>query len=87
MGAGEPQSIKTHDCIIGLDKDRHHGKLYKDNPCRLRCSVFHLNLKETGDAYQGLETRPKELKQKWLKTLSTYTSIFTFSLKMGLYPG
>ena len=65
MGAGElPQFIKTHHCIVGLDKDRM-GKLYKDNLCGIRCLAFHLNLKETGDGYQGLETRTKELKQQW----------------------
>ena len=65
LGAGElPQFIKTNHCIIGLDKDPHHGKLYNDNLCGLRCLAFHLNLKETGGGYRGLEARTKELKQK-----------------------
>ena len=65
MGAGElPQFIKTHHCIIGLDKDRM-GKLYKDNLCGIRCLAFHLNFKETGDGYGGLGARTKELKQQW----------------------
>ena len=66
LGAGElPQFIKTNHCIIGLDKDTHQGKLYNDNLCGLRCLAFHLNLKETGGGYRGLEARTKELKQKW----------------------
>ena len=64
MGAGElPQFIKTHNCIIGLDKDRH-GSLYQDNLCGMRCLAFHLNHKETGDGYRGMEAKTKELKQQ-----------------------
>ena len=65
MGAGElPQFIKTHNCIVGLEKDRH-GSLYQDNLCGVRCLAFHLNFKETGDGYRGLEVRTKDLKQQW----------------------
>ena len=55
MGRGElPQYIKDNRSIVGLEKDRHNSTPHED---RLRCLAFHLNLKDIGDEYKGLETR------------------------------
>ena len=66
MGEGElPQYIKDNRSIVGLDKDYHHSTPYKDKLCGLRCLAFHLNLKDVGDGYKGLETRTQQLCQQW----------------------
>ena len=65
MGSGAlPRYIKGHNCIVGLDKDRH-GTPYEDKLCGLRCLAFHHSLKDTWDGFRGLETRTKVLKQQW----------------------
>ena len=89
MGAGElPQFIKTHNCIVGLDKDRH-GSLYEDNLCGMRCLAFHLNHKETGDGYRGMEAKTKELKQQWgqggLDLLRVPEFEDTFNISVDIY--
>ena len=98
MGTGELSPfIKSHNCIIGLDKD-WYGKPYRDNLCRVRCLPFHLNRKEIEDGYGGLEVRTKKNsasnrnKVAWtccvcqsLKTHSTFPLIFTPSVKMELW--
>ena len=90
LGSGElPDYIKDHQCIIGLDKDYHHGTLYKDKLCGVRCLAFHLNLKEKGDGYRGLETRTKTLKQQWepsgLDLLDVPQFEDTFDIDVDIY--
>ena len=65
LGAGElPQFIKQKNCIISMEKDRHN-RLYDDKKCALRCLAFHLNHKDTGNGYCGLEKRTEQLAEQW----------------------
>ena len=89
MGDGElVQYIKDNKSIVGLDKDRH-GTPYEDKLCGLRCLSFHQNLKNTGDGYQSMETRTKELKQQWeyygLDLLHVPQFEDTFNISVDIY--
>ena len=90
MGGGElVQYIKDHRGTVGSDKDPKHVTSYEDTLCGLRSLAFHLNLKETRDGYQRLETRTNELKQQWeyhgLDLLQVSQFEDTFKISVNIY--
>ena len=85
MGQGElPQYIKDNRSIAGLDKDRHHSTPYEDKLCGLRYLAFHLNLKDVGDGYKGLETRTQQLCQEWERTSVDLTEMPLFEEQFNI---
>ena len=79
MRKGElPQYIKDNRSIVGLDKDRHNSTPYDDKFCGLRCLAFHLNLKDVGNGYNGLEIRTQELCHQWKRKSVDLTEMSLF---------
>ena len=66
MGSGLlPDYVTNHRSIIGLDKDEHHRTPYQDKLCGVRCLAYHLNSKEAGNCFRGLEERREQLSARW----------------------
>ena len=85
MGKGElPQYIKDNRSIVGLDKDYHNSTPYEDKLCGLRCLAFHLNLKDVGDGYKGLETRTQQLCQRWERRSVDLTEMLLFEEQFNI---
>ena len=89
MGQGAlPDYVANHGSIIGLEKDRHHGTPHKDKLCGVRCLAFHLNYKQTGNGFRGLEERREQLCMRWNRAvnLSEVPSFEeTFDINVDIY--
>ena len=89
MGSGLlPDYVTNHGSIVGLDKDEHHRTPYKDKHCGVRCLAFHLNYKQTGNGFRGLEERRKHLSMRWNHAVNlTEMPLFeeTFDIDVDIY--
>ena len=89
MGSGLlPDYVTNHGSIVGLDKEEHHRTPYKDKLCGVRCLAFHLNSKETGNGFRGLEERRQQLSVRWNRVVNlTEVPRFeeTFDIDVDIY--
>ena len=89
MGSGLlPDYVTNHGSIVGLDKDKHHRTPYKDKLCGVRCLAFHLNSKETGNGFWGLEDRREQLSSRWNRAVNlSEVPLFeeTFNIDVDIY--
>ena len=89
MGSGLlPDYVTNHGSIVGLDKDKHNRTPYKDKLCGVRCLAFHLNSKETGNGFCGLEERREQLSSRWNRAVNlSEVPLFeeTFNIDVNIY--
>ena len=89
MGSGLlPDYVTNHGSIVGLDKEEHNRTPYKDKHCGVRCLAFHLNYKQTGNGFRGLEERRQQLSVRWNRVVNlTEVPRFeeTFDIDVDIY--
>ena len=89
MGSGLlPDYVTKHGSIVGLDKDKHNRTPYKDKLCGVRCLAFHLNSKEAGNGFRGLEDRREQLSSRWNRAVNlSEVPLFeeTFDINVDIY--
>ena len=89
MGSGLlPDYVTNHGSIVGLDKDKHNRTPYQDKHCGVRCLAFHLNYKQTGNGFRGLEERREQLSMRWNRVVNlSEVPLFeeTFDINVDIY--